>query len=71
MTAVILSLNGGGDCPYTVQDMGRIPRQTAEAASGLIGTEAKARAANANSQSWQTYERVYNDKVAEMRRECE
>lgn len=70
LMAVLLSSNGGG-CPYTVQDFGRIPRQTAETASGLFGTEAKSKAANDNSQAWQTYERVYNDKVEAMRRECE
>ena len=69
--AVASSGDSEAECPYSVSDFGRIPRQTAEAASGLYGTDARLAAQDNNTQAWQIYARVYNDKVAAMQRECD
>ena len=73
--AAVLLILGCSDvapeaCPYSIQDFGRIPRQTAEAAAGLYGSEAKGRAMDANSTAWQIYERAYENTLADMRKEC-
>ena len=68
---VVVTGDTEADCPYSIADFGRIPRQTAEAASGLYGVDAKSQALADNTEAWKTYERAYNDKAAAMRRECD
>ena len=68
---VVVTGDAEDDCPYSTADFGRIPRQTAEVASGLYGVDAKSQAQADNTAAWKTYERVYNDKAAAMRRECD
>ena len=55
--------------PYSILDFGRIPRLAAEKASGLVGTEAKTKALESPAPAWRTYEKVYEEKLAEMKRE--
>ena len=67
---LLMACGGEEECPYSISDFGRIPRLAAEKASGLVGTEAKTKALESNSPAWRTYERVYEDKLAEMQQEC-
>ena len=53
--------------PYSILDFGRIPRLAAENASGLVGTEAKAKALESNAPAWHTFQEVYEKKLAEMK----
>lgn len=57
-------------CPYSILDFGRLPRLAAEKASGLVGTETKSRALEANSSVWRTYDRAYKETLDAMNKEC-